>query len=141
MAVELVPQGTSSNVSVRRRLWTWRVLTPTGIGTLVEEGNSGSMNGKSYLLETALYADFALSMPSRRPFRQPVLCAHGVRNFNPVMAMAASTTIVTVDHIVPVGVIDLIMSSRLAPLVDFLVTNANMLGRQCRIHKRSSPSG
>ena len=126
MAVELVPQGTLIERVRAGGCGLGGVLTPTGIGTLVEEGKQRiDVNGKSYLLETALYADFALIHAFLADYSGNLSYALTARNFNPVMAMAASTTIVTVDHIVPVGVIapDHVITP--APLVDFLVTNGS----------------
>ncbi len=82
-----------------------------------------ALNGKSYLLETALRADFALINAFLADYMGNLAYALTGRNFNPIMAMAAATTIVTADHIVPVGVIapDHVMTP--APLVDFLIAN------------------
>jgi acetate CoA/acetoacetate CoA-transferase alpha subunit len=124
MAVELVPQGTFVERVRAGGCGLGGVLTPTGIGTLVEEGKQRiDLNGKSYLLETALHADFALIHAFLADYSGNLSYALTARNFNPVMAMAASTTIVTVDHVVPIGLIapDHVITP--APLVDFLATN------------------
>ena len=124
MAVDLVPQGTFVERVRAGGCGLGGVLTPTGIGTLVEEGKQRiELNGKSYLLETALHADFALIHAFLADYSGNLSYALTARNFNPVMAMAASTTIVTVDHVVPIGLIapDHVITP--APLVDFLVTN------------------
>ena len=82
------------------------VLTPTGVGTIVEEGKQKiEVDGKTYLLETALRADFALVHAFLADYLGNLTYALTARNFNPVMAMAADTVIVTAEHIVPVGVI------------------------------------
>jgi acetate CoA/acetoacetate CoA-transferase alpha subunit len=123
MAVELVPQGTFVERVRAGGCGLGGVLTPTGIGTLVEEGKQKiEVDGKPYLLETALHADFALIHAFLADYSGNLSYVLTARNFNPVMAMAASTTIVTVDHIVPVGLIapDHVVTP--APLVDFLVT-------------------
>jgi len=124
MAVDLVPQGTFVERVRAGGCGLGGILTPTGIGTLVEEGKQRiDLNGKSYLLETALHADFALIHAFLADYSGNLSYALTARNFNPVMAMAATTTIVTVDHIVPIGLIapDNVITP--APLVDFLVTN------------------
>lgn len=124
MAVDLVPQGTFVERVRAGGCGLGGVLTPTGIGTLVEEGKQRiELNGKSYLLETALHADFALIHAFLADYSGNLSYALTARNFNPVMAMAATTTIVTVDHVVPIGLIapDHVITP--APLVDFLVTN------------------
>lgn len=123
MAVDLVPQGTLVERVRAGGCGLGGVLTPTGVGTLVEEGKQKiEVDGKSYLLETALRADFALIHAFLADYSGNLSYVLTARNFNPVMAMAASTTIVTVDHIVPVGLIapDHVVTP--APLVDFLVT-------------------
>jgi acetate CoA/acetoacetate CoA-transferase alpha subunit len=123
MAVDLVPQGTLIERVRAGGCGLGGVLTPTGVGTLVEEGKQKiEVDGKSYLLETALHADFALIHAFLADYSGNLSYVLTARNFNPVMAMAASTTIVTVDHIVPVGLIapDHVVTP--APLVDFLVT-------------------
>jgi acetate CoA/acetoacetate CoA-transferase alpha subunit len=123
MAVDLVPQGTFVERVRAGGCGLGGVLTPTGVGTLVEEGKQKiEVDGKSYLLETALHADFALIHAFLADYSGNLSYVLTARNFNPVMAMAASTTIVTVDHIVPVGLIapDHVITP--APLVDFLVT-------------------
>ena len=100
------------------------MLTPTGVGTVVEEGKQRiELNGKSYLVETALRADFALIHAFLADYTGNLAYALTARNFNPVMAMAADTTIVTADNIVPVGVISPDHVVTPAPLVDYLVTN------------------
>src|SRR5262249_51360997 len=98
------------------------VLTPTGVGTVVEQGKQKiEVNGKSYLLETALQADFALINAFLADYSGNLSYVLTSRNFNPVIAMAAETTIVAAEHIVPVGLIapDQVMTP--APLVDYLV--------------------
>jgi acetate CoA/acetoacetate CoA-transferase alpha subunit len=123
MVVDLVPQGTFVERVRAGGCGLGGVLTPTGVGTLVEEGKQKiEVDGKSYLLETALHADFALIHAFLADYSGNLSYVLTARNFNPVMAMAASTTIVTVDHIVPVGLIapDHVVTP--APLVDFLVT-------------------
>ena len=123
MAVDLVPQGTFVERVRAGGCGLGGVLTATGVGTLVEEGKQKiEVDGKSYLLETALRADFALIHAFLADYSGNLSYVLTARNFNPVMAMAASTTIVTVDHIVPVGLIapDHVVTP--APLVDFLVT-------------------
>jgi acetate CoA/acetoacetate CoA-transferase alpha subunit len=122
MAVDLVPQGTLVERIRAGGHGLGGVLTPTGIGTVVETDKQRiDLNGKTYLLETALQADFALINAFLADYMGNLAYALTGRNFNPVMAMAAATTIVTADHIVPVGVIapDHVMTP--APLVDFLV--------------------
>src|SRR5262245_28138935 len=124
MAVDLVPQGTLIERIRAGGFGLGGVLTPTGIGTIVEEGKQRiDVNGKSYLVETALRADFALIAAFLADYLGNLSYALTARNFNPVIAMAGETTIVTAEHIVPVGLIapDHVVTP--APLVDYLVAN------------------
>jgi acetate CoA/acetoacetate CoA-transferase alpha subunit len=122
--VDLIPQGTLIERVRAGGCGLGGVLTPTGVGTLVEKGKQRiDVDGKSYLLETALHADFALIHAFLADYSGNLSYALTARNFNPVMAMAGSTTIVSAEHIVPVGLIapDHVVTP--APLVDYLVMN------------------
>jgi len=124
MIVELVPQGTLIERIRAGGYGLGGVLTATGVGTVVQEGKQRiDVNGKNYLLETALRADFALVGAFVADYLGNLAYALTARNFNPIVAMAADTTVVTAEHIVPVGVIapDHVMTP--APLVDYLVEN------------------
>jgi acetate CoA/acetoacetate CoA-transferase alpha subunit len=124
MSVDLVPQGTLVERIRAGGVGLGGVLTPTGVGTVVEEGKRRiDVGTKSYLLETALRADFALVHAFLADYSGNLSYALTARNFNPVIAMAADTVIATADHIVPVGVIapDHVVTP--ATLVDFLVAN------------------
>ena len=106
LEVELIPQGTLVERIRCGGYGLGGVLTPTGVGTTVEEGKQRiEVNGKPYLLETALRADFALIHSFVADYLGNLGYALTARNFNPVMAMAADTVIVNADNIVPVGVI------------------------------------
>ena len=124
MAVDLVPQGTLIERIRAGGFGLGGVLTPTGVGTIVEEGKQkAQVNGKTYLVETALHAQFALIEAFLADYIGNLSYALTARNFNPVIAMAADTTIVAAEHIVPVGLIapDHVVTP--APLVHYLVTN------------------
>ncbi|UFX46919.1 CoA transferase subunit A [Bradyrhizobium sp. 41S5] len=126
VAVDLIPQGTFVERIRAGGCGLGGVLTPTGVGTLVAEGKRQiEVDGKPYLLETALRAQFALVHAFLADYLGNLSYALTARNFNPVMAMAADTVIVTAEHIVPVGVIapDHVVTP--APLVDYLITNPN----------------
>ena len=124
MSVELVPQGTLIERIRAGGYGLGGILTPTGIGTVVEEGKRKiEVDGKEYLLETPLRADFALVQTFLADYLGNLAYALTARNFNPLIAMAGATVIVVADHIVPVGLIapDHVVTP--APLVDYLVAN------------------
>jgi acetate CoA/acetoacetate CoA-transferase alpha subunit len=124
IAVDLIPQGTLIERIRAGGSGLGGILTPTGVGTVVEEGKRKiDVNGTSYLLETALRADFALVHAFLADYSGNLSYALTARNFNPVIALAADTVIVTADHIVPVGVIapDHVVTP--AAVVDYLVAN------------------
>jgi len=125
MAVDLVPQGTLIERIRAGGYGLGGVLTPTGVGTLAEEGKQRiEVGGKSYLLETALRCDFALVHAFLADYLGNLTYALTARNSNPVIAMAADWVIATADHIVPAGVIapDHVITP--ATIVDYLVLNA-----------------
>jgi acetate CoA/acetoacetate CoA-transferase alpha subunit len=124
MEVELVPQGTLIERIRAAGFGLGGFLTPTGVGTVVEEGKQRlEVDGKPFLLETALHADFALVQSFLADYLGNLQYALTARNFNPVIAMAAGTVIVEAENIVPVGVIapDHVMTP--APVVDYLISN------------------
>jgi acetate CoA/acetoacetate CoA-transferase alpha subunit len=120
--VELVPQGTLIERIRAAGYGLGGILTPTGVGTVVEEGKTKiEVDGHVYLLEKPLAADFALVEAFLADYLGNLTYVLTARNFNPVIAMAARTVIVDAEHVVPVGVIspDHVMTP--APLVDYLV--------------------
>ena len=124
IAIDLIPQGTLAERIRAGGCGLGGVLTPTGVGTTVSEGKRQiEIDGRQFLLETALRADFALIHAFLADYSGNLSYALTARNFNPIMAMAADTVIVTTDHIVPIGVIapDHVVTP--APLVDYLITN------------------
>jgi acetate CoA/acetoacetate CoA-transferase alpha subunit len=124
MNVELVPQGTLIERIRAGGSGLGGILTQTGIGTPVEEGKQCvEVDGKMYLLETGLHADFALVHAFLADYLGNLSYALTARNFNPIIAMAADTVIVTADNVVPVGVISPDHVVTPAPLVDYLVVN------------------
>jgi acetate CoA/acetoacetate CoA-transferase alpha subunit len=122
--VDLIPQGTLVERIRAGGCGLGGVLTPTGVGTSVADGKRQiEVDGKPFLLETALRAQFALVHAFLADYLGNLAYALTARNFNPIMAMAADTVIVTAENIVPVGVIapDHVVTP--APLVDYLITN------------------
>jgi acetate CoA/acetoacetate CoA-transferase alpha subunit len=127
--VELVPQGTLAERIRSGGFGLGGVLTPTGVGTTVEEGKQTiEIDGKTYLVEKPLKADFALINAKRADYYGHVDYALTARNFNPLMAMAAETVIVEAADIVPVGVIppDVVVTPNV--LVDYLIATENRHG-------------
>ena len=125
MAVELVPQGTLIERIRAGGYGLGGILTQTGIGTSVEDGKQKiDVDGKSYLLEVALRADFALVQAFLADYLGNLSYALTARNFNPVIAMAAGTVIASADNIVPVGVISPDHIVTPAPVVDYLIANS-----------------
>jgi len=125
LEVELVPQGTLVERIRAGGFGLGGVLTPTGVGTEVEKGKRQiKVDGKDYLLEVALRADFALVQAFLADYVGNLSYALTARNFNPIIAMAAETVLANADNIVPVGVIspDHVMTP--APIVDYLVLNS-----------------
>jgi len=124
LEVQLVPQGTLIERIRAGGYGLGGVLTPTGMGTPAEDGKQKvNVNGKSYLVETALRADFALVQAFLADYLGNLGYALTARNFNPVMAMAAETVIASADNIVPVGVISPDHVGTPAPVVDYLIAN------------------
>jgi acetate CoA/acetoacetate CoA-transferase alpha subunit len=122
MEVELVPQGTLIERIRAAGYGLGGILTSTGVGTVVEEGKRRiEVDGREFLLETALSADFALVQAFLADYLGNLTYVLTARNFNPVIAMAARTVVVDAEHIVPVGMIspDHVMTP--APIVDYLV--------------------
>lgn len=124
LEVELVPQGTLIERIRAGGHGLGGILTPTGLGTDVENGKQRiAVGGKDYLLETALRADFALVQAFVADYLGNLSYALTARNFNPLIAMAAETVIVCAENIVPVGVLPPDQVVTPAPIVDYLVAN------------------
>jgi acetate CoA/acetoacetate CoA-transferase alpha subunit len=124
LLVDLVPQGTLIERIRAGGYGLGGVLTPTGVGTEVENGKQRiELNGRSYLIELAIRADFALVHAFLADYFGNLAYALTARNFNPVVAMAGDTVIASAEHIVPVGVIapDHVVTP--APVVDYLIGN------------------
>lgn len=104
LEVELVPQGTLAERVRAGGVGLGGILTPTGVGTVVEDGKQKIVIAdKEYLLELPLRADYALLKAKRADYYGNLQFSLTARNFNPLMAMAAEKVIVEVEEIVPVG--------------------------------------
>jgi acetate CoA/acetoacetate CoA-transferase alpha subunit len=107
MEVELVPQGTLAERVRAGGSGLGGVLTPTGVGTIVEEGKEKiTVDGLEYLLEKPLRAEVALLKAYKADKAGNLIYHRSARNFNPLMALAADTVIVQVEQLVEVGEID-----------------------------------
>lgn len=106
IAVELVPQGTLIERIRAAGYGLGGVLTPTGVGTVVADGKQTmEIDGKTFLLEKPIRADFALIAAKRADYAGNLDYALTARNFNPVIAMAGKTVMAEAGDIVPIGVI------------------------------------
>ena len=107
LEVQLVPQGTLVEQIRAGGAGLGGILTPTGVGTVVEQGKAKiPINGNDFLLELPLRADVAL-INAAVVDRSGNAVYHGTaRNFNPVMATAADQVIVEAERLVEVGEID-----------------------------------
>jgi len=107
LEVELVPQGTFAERIRAGGAGIGGFFTPTGYGTLVAVGKeTREIEGKHYVLERPLRADFAFVKAWRGDRVGNLLYRRTARNFNPVMATAAATTIAEVEHLVEPGELD-----------------------------------
>lgn len=107
LEVELIPQGTFAERIRAGGAGIAGFYTPTGVGTLVEEGKEKrTFDGREYLLERPLKADFAIVKAWKGDAMGNLVYRKTARNFNPMMATAARITIAEVEQIVPVGSLD-----------------------------------
>ncbi|MEF3279634.1 MAG: CoA transferase subunit A [Elusimicrobiota bacterium] len=107
MKVELVPQGTLAERIRSKGAGLGGFLTPTGVGTEVEKGKQKmTINGKDYLLELPLGADYSFIKATIVDKNGNCFIAKSAKNFNVVMAMAGDCVVVEAEKIVEVGELD-----------------------------------
>lgn len=107
LELELVPQGTFAERIRAGGAGIPAFFTPTGAGTIIAEGKeSRDFDGRQYILERALKADFAFIKAWRGDAMGNLVYRKTARNFNPMMATAATVTIAEVEELVPVGTLD-----------------------------------
>jgi len=105
--LELVPQGNLAARIQAAGAGLGAVYTPTGFGTLLAEGKESKViNGKGYVLEYPIHADFALIKAFIGDRWGNLTYRMSARNFGPIMATAAKCTIAQVNEVVPLGDID-----------------------------------
>jgi 3-oxoacid CoA-transferase subunit A len=113
LQVTLIPQGTLAERIRAGGAGIPAFYTPAGVGTLVAEGKEcREFDGRSYLLERALTADFALIKAWRGDRMGNLVYRKTARNFNPMMATAAKVTIAEVEELVEPGLLqpDMVMT-------------------------------
>lgn len=105
--LELVPQGNLAARIQAAGAGLGAIFTPTGFGTLLAEGKeTRRINSRDHVLEYPIHADFALIKAHRGDRWGNLVYRKTARNFGPIMAMAARTTIAQVSQIVPLGDLD-----------------------------------
>jgi 3-oxoadipate CoA-transferase alpha subunit len=105
--LELVPQGNLAERIRAAGAGIGAFFTPTGAGTLLGEGKEQrTIEGREYVLEYPIRADLALIKAYRADRAGNLVYRKTARNFGPIMATAATTTVVQVDDIVPTGSLD-----------------------------------
>lgn len=104
MEVQLVPQGTLIEQIRCGGAGLGGFLTPTGVGTVVEDGKQTlQLDGRTWLLERPLRADLALIRAHRADLLGNLTYQLSARNFNPLIALAADITLVEPDEMVATG--------------------------------------
>ena len=105
--LELVPQGNLAARIHAAGAGLGAIFTPTGYGTLLAEGKeTREIEGRHHVLEYPIHADFALIKAHKGDRWGNLVYRKTARNFGPIMAMAAKTTIAQVSDIVPLGELD-----------------------------------
>ena len=107
LEVELIPQGTLATRCMAAGYGMPAIFTPAGVGTEVAIGKeTRDFNGKTYLMEYAFDADFAIVKAWKGDTMGNLIFRSTARNFNPMMAMAGKITVAEVEHLVPAGELD-----------------------------------
>jgi 3-oxoacid CoA-transferase subunit A len=107
LEVELIPQGTLATRCMAAGYGMPAIYTPAGVGTEVAIGKeTRDFNGKTYLMEYAFDADFAIVKAWKGDTHGNLIFKESARNFNPLMAMAGKITIAEVEELLPAGSLD-----------------------------------
>lgn len=122
LEVQLVPQGTLAEIIRAKGAGLGGVLTPTGLGTLVQEGKDViTVSGKQYLLEKPLGADLAVVDASYADNFGNGVNIGTTRNFNPLMAMAADLVVMGTYEVREPGTVDPSSVTIHGVLIDYIV--------------------
>ena len=126
--VDLVPQGTLAERIRAGGAGLGGVLTATGLGTIAGEGRTVvQVDGRDFLVEPALNADIALVAARSADYIGNLVYSLTARNFNPLMAMAAATTIAEANEVVPLGVLSPDVIHTPGVLIDYLVERPQLI--------------
>lgn len=107
LQVDLIPQGSLAERCRAGGAGIPAFFTPAGFGTEVAEGKEvRDFNGKPHILESALYADFAIVKAWKGDTAGNLIYKATAKNFNPMMAMAGKITIAEVEELLPAGELD-----------------------------------
>ena len=137
--VELPPQGTLAEKLRAGGAGIPAFYTATGVGTEIAEGKETRVfNGREYVMEEAIQGDFAIVKADIADTAGNLIFNKTARNFNPLCAMAAQTTVVEVEKIVDVGEIDPNQVHLPGIYVDYIFEGENF---EKRIEKRTLREG
>lgn len=137
--VELTPQGTLAEKLRAGGAGIPAFYTATGVGTEIAEGKETRVfNGREYVMEEAIQGDFAIVKADIADTAGNLIFNKTARNFNPLCAMAAKTTVVEVEKIVDVGEIDPNQVHLPGIYVDYIFEGENF---EKRIEKRTLREG
>ncbi len=107
LEVDLIPQGSLAERCRAGGAGIPAFYTPAGYGTEVAEGKEvRDINGRPHILESALYADFAIVKAWKGDAAGNLIYKATAKNFNPMMAMAGKITVAEVEELLPVGALD-----------------------------------
>lgn len=122
LEAELVPQGTLAERIRAAGAGLGAIVTPTGVGTIVEEGKQKiTIDGKEYLIELPLSADISIIKGTIVDEAGNVYYRGATKNFNPVMATAGKIVIVEAEKIVKAGELDPDLVNTPGVLVDYII--------------------
>ncbi|QPR27486.1 acetate CoA-transferase subunit alpha [Edwardsiella hoshinae] len=123
LQVQLIPQGTLIEQIRCAGAGLGGVLSPTGVGTLVEEGKQKiTLEGKTYLLERPLRADLALIQAYQADTLGNLCYQLSARNFNPLIALAAEVTMVEPEQLVNAGELDPDLIVTPGAVIDYILS-------------------